>query len=92
MLYTCRFLGDHFGCDKKLYCNQGGYSDEKIVHKLLLFSIDQDLEMKESCTIGKFNSMIEKQKQQEGEALISTVLFNNQSFVLDDCVKLYEIA
>lgn len=38
-------------------------------------------------TIGGFNSMIEKQKRAEGEALISTVLFDNESEVLQDRVK-----
>lgn len=35
----------------------------------------------ERDTIGGFNSMIEKQKKAEGEALISTVLFDNVSEV-----------
>lgn len=35
--------------------------------------------------------MIQKQKHQEGQALISTVLFNDQSFVLHDRVCLDEI-
>ena len=33
----------------------------------------------ERDTIGGFNSMIEQQKKAEGEALISTVLFDNVS-------------
>lgn len=36
----------------------------------------------EADTIGGFNSMIEKQKQVDGDALISTVLFDNFSEVL----------
>ena len=36
----------------------------------------------ERDTIGGFNSMIEQQKKAEGEALISTVLFDNVSEVL----------
>lgn len=38
----------------------------------------------EADTIGGFNSMIEKQKKAEGEALISTVLFDNTSEVIHD--------
>ena len=41
----------------------------------------------ESDTIGGFNSMIEKQKEEEGEALISTVLFDGQTEVLHDRVR-----
>ena len=45
----------------------------------------------ESDTIGGFNSMIRKQKQAEGEALISTVLFDNVSEVLHDRVNVKDI-
>ena len=38
----------------------------------------------ETDTIGGFNSMIEKQKKENGEALISTVLFDNVSEVIHD--------
>ena len=42
-------------------------------------------------TIGGFNSTIEKQKNLEGECLVSTVLFNNYSKVLHDRVDIKEI-
>ena len=42
-------------------------------------------------TIGGFNSLIEKQKQEEGEAYVSTVLFNDESFVLHDRVPLSQV-
>lgn len=45
----------------------------------------------ESDTTGGFNSMIEQQKQQDGEAYVSTILFNHSSRVLHDRVKLSEI-
>ncbi len=45
----------------------------------------------ESDTIGGFNSMIEKQKKQDGDCYVSTVLFNNESEVLYDRVKLVDI-
>ena len=45
----------------------------------------------ESDTIGGFNAMIEKQKKQDGKALISTVLFDNVSEVLHDRVPLEKI-
>lgn len=45
----------------------------------------------EKDTIGGYNSMIAKQKTEEGEALISTVLFDNQTEVLHDRVPLAKI-
>jgi len=42
----------------------------------------------ESDTIGGYNSMLEKQKEAEGEVLVSTVLFDNVSEVLYDRVPL----
>lgn len=45
----------------------------------------------ESDTIGGFNSMIEKQKREEGEALISTVLFDDVSEVIYDRVDVQKI-
>ena len=40
----------------------------------------------ETDTVGGFNSMIDKQKQESGTAYVSTVLFNNKSTVLHDRV------
>ena len=59
----------------------------------LVFIIDRSGSMSglESDTIGGFNSMIRKQKQAEGEALISTVLFDNESEVLHDRVNVKDI-
>ena len=45
----------------------------------------------ESDTIGGFNAMIEKQKQQEGECYVSTVLFDDESDVLHDRVRLENV-
>lgn len=42
----------------------------------------------ESDTIGGFNSMVEKQKKEEGSAYVSTVLFNDRSTVIHDRVPL----
>ncbi len=46
----------------------------------------------EQDTIGGFNSMIQKQKEEAGEALISTVLFNHTSSVIHDRVNVKDIA
>lgn len=42
-------------------------------------------------TIGGFNSLIEKQRSEEGECLVSAVLFNGESKVLYDRVPLEKI-
>ena len=42
-------------------------------------------------TIGGFNSMIEKQKQESGKAFVNTVLFNSFTQVLHDRVPLEKI-
>lgn len=59
----------------------------------LVFILDRSGSMSglESDTIGGFNSMIEKQKKQDGECYVSTVLFDNVSDVLHDRVRLSEI-
>lgn len=59
----------------------------------LVFIIDKSGSMHNLVedTIGGFNSMIEKQRKVEGEALVSTVLFSNRSQVLHDRVPLTEI-
>ena len=45
----------------------------------------------EEDTIGGFNAMIEKQKKEPGEAVISTVIFDNVSEVIHDRVDVQEI-
>lgn len=59
----------------------------------LVFILDRSGSMSglESDTIGGFNSMIEKQKKQDGECYVSTVLFDDASEVLHDRVKLANI-
>lgn len=44
-----------------------------------------------SDTIGGFNSLLQKQKEEKGECLVSTVLFNDKSFVLYDRLPIEEI-
>jgi len=59
----------------------------------MVFIIDNSGSMAglEKDTIGGFNAMIEKQKQEEGEAYVSTVLFNNYSQVIHDRLPLVKI-
>ena len=59
----------------------------------LVFILDRSGSMfgLEADTIGGFNSMIAKQRREEGEALVSTVLFNGTTTVLHDRVPLTRI-
>lgn len=59
----------------------------------LIFILDRSGSMAglESDTIGGFNAMIEKQKKQEGECYVSTILFDNVSEVLHDRCRLADI-
>ncbi len=59
----------------------------------LVFILDRSGSMAglESDTIGGFNSMIEKQKKLDGECYVSTVLFDHESKVLHDRVRLHEV-
>lgn len=54
----------------------------------VVFILDRSGSMRglEADTIGGFNSMIEKQRREEGEAYISTILFDDQCEVLYDRV------
>ena len=59
----------------------------------IVFILDRSGSMAglEADTIGGFNSLIEKQRREEGEAIISTVLFDNFSEVIHDRVPLNKI-
>ena len=59
----------------------------------LVFILDRSGSMAglESDTIGGFNSTIGKQKREEGEALVSTILFSNDSTVVHDRVDIQKI-
>lgn len=59
----------------------------------LVFILDRSGSMAglEEDTIGGFNSMIEKQKNEDGECYVSTVLFDHVSEVLHDRVRLADI-
>ena len=59
----------------------------------IIFILDRSGSMQglEKDTIGGFNSLIEKQKKIEGDALISTVLFANESKVIHDRVDVKDV-
>lgn len=59
----------------------------------LVFILDRSGSMAglESDTIGGFNAMIDKQKQQGGEAFVTTVLFDHEILTLHDRVRLADL-
>ena len=60
----------------------------------LVFILDRSGSMGglEKDTIGGFNSLIGKQKQEEGECLVTTVLFDHESEMIHDRVNLKKIS
>lgn len=60
----------------------------------IVFILDRSGSMAglEADTIGGFNSMIEKQKLEPGEAVVSTLLFDNLCDVIHDRVDIQRIA
>lgn len=59
----------------------------------LVFILDRSGSMAglEKDTIGGFNSLIEKQKKQEGKCFVSTVLFDHEMLVLHDRLDLHSV-
>lgn len=59
----------------------------------IIFILDRSGSMSglEADTIGGFNSMIAKQKKEDGEAYVSTVLFDDQCEVLHDRVPMDKV-
>ncbi len=59
----------------------------------IVFILDRSGSMAglEDDTIGGFNAMIEKQKREPGEALVSTVLFDNECEVIHDRTEIQRI-
>ena len=59
----------------------------------IVFILDRSGSMSglESDTIGGFNSMIAKQQKEEGEAIVSTVLFDDETDVIHDRVAIGEV-
>ena len=59
----------------------------------IVFILDRSGSMAglEDDTIGGFNAMIEKQRKEAGEALVSTVLFDHETEVIHDRVDIHRI-
>ena len=59
----------------------------------LVFILDQSGSMSglEADTIGGFNSLIDKQKEEDGEVVVTTVLFNDEMDIIHDRVDIKEV-
>ena len=59
----------------------------------IVFILDRSGSMAglESDTVGGFNAMLKKQRECEGDAYVSTVLFNDRSSVLHDRVPIEQV-
>ncbi|MBO4311059.1 MAG: VWA domain-containing protein [Lachnospiraceae bacterium] len=59
----------------------------------IVFILDRSGSMRglEADTIGGFNSMIEKQRKEDGEAMVSTILFDDTTEVVYDRVDISKI-
>ena len=59
----------------------------------LVFILDRSGSMQglEEDTIGGFNSMLEKQKREPGEAFVSTILFDDRAVVLHDRIPIRKL-
>ena len=60
----------------------------------LVFILDKSGSMSglEKDTIGGFNSMINKQRKEEGEAVVTTVLFNDKRSIIHERVDIKEVS
>lgn len=59
----------------------------------LVFILDRSGSMSglEKDTVGGFNSMLEKQRKEPGDALVSTVLFDNETEVIHDRIAIADV-
>ena len=92
MITVCGGIGNDMPEIEKPEETTGGKKMKKGLTEIV-FILDRSGSMSglEDDTIGGFNSMIEKQKKEDGEALVSTVLFDGECDVIHDRVDLKEI-
>lgn len=65
--------------------------NEKLTEIVFILDRSGSMAGLEADTIGGYNSLINKQKKKEGEAFVSTVLFDDTSDVVCDRVKLHDV-
>lgn len=67
--------------------------DKQGLRTEIVFILDASGSMSglESDTVGGFNGMIERNREESGEAVVSTVIFNDKSRVLHDRIDIREV-
>lgn len=73
------------------WAQEGGHMRKGLTEVVFILDRSGSMSGLEADTIGGFNSMIKKQKAEEGEAYISTVLFDDQCEVLYDRVSVDKV-
>lgn len=66
--------------------------DKQGLRTEIVFILDASGSMSglESDTVGGFNGMIERNREEPGEAVVSTIIFNDKSYVLHDRIDIRE--
>lgn len=92
--WKCNLAGDH-SAEKSEYNpprnSKGGSTLKNLTEIVFILDRSGSMSGLESDTIGGFNSTLEQNKNAEGDALVSTVLFNTGSKVIHDRVPVAEI-
>ena len=67
--------------------------DKQGLRTEIVFILDASGSMSglESDTVGGFNGMIERNREEPGEAVVSTIIFNDKSYVLHDRIDIREV-
>lgn len=65
--------------------------NDKLTEMVFILDRSGSMSGKEADTIGGFNSLIEKQKQEDGDCLVSVVLFDHETDVLYDRVSIKDM-
>ena len=65
--------------------------NDKLTEMVFILDRSGSMSGKEADTIGGFNSLIEKQKNEDGECLVSVVLFDHEMDVLYDRVSIKDM-
>lgn len=92
----CAEMSGHSSRRRDIFVQMRNFNRRESMRKGLtevVFILDRSGSMSglEEDTIGGFNSMIERQKKEEGEALISAVLFDDRTEVLYDRVEVQRV-
>ena len=65
--------------------------NEKLTEVVFILDESGSMHRLKADTIGGFNSTLEKQREEEGDCLVSLVSFNNMSKVILDRVPISEV-